>query len=327
MPQRSNLFQKVMAIVHEHISGEGATVTESKFLPDGFTGQLREVDICIERDQPGSDRFIIGIECRDHPRRKQTIEWVEQMFGKHHLLTHKLILISSSGFTGPALAKAEALKIHTITPGSDEGLRDDLIGQLKVLWAKTFRLVPEAFKCVLENTDGSLVEFQTGIGGPGAPNVFNADGELIATGNDFIGFIIQSVPPDNAEYRDAENGRRTFLIEADPSSLTNSATGERMNLYVRESERNVLLRIVGVELSGTIHIRSVEMPLSHSRFGDVAYSYGSASLGGDEVMVVSTQLPNAEPRRDIRVVWGESRTEDGGAPDDRATEARIEGTQ
>ncbi|WP_433678154.1 hypothetical protein [Nocardia sp. CA-119907] len=305
MPKRSNLFQEVMAIVHELINGDEAKVTESKYLPDGFTGQTREVDICIERENPGSDPFIIGIECRDHPGRKQTIEWVEQMFGKHHLLTHKLILISSSGFTRPALAKAEALKIHTITPSVNEGLRDALVGHLKALWAKMFQHVPEALKLILEHPDGSVHEFQTGIGGRVAPDIFNADGELMGTGGDFIRFIIDSVPPGDAVYRDTESGKRHFWIVADLHLLANT-TGELIKFYVRESESKELFRIIGAEVSGTLHVQSEEMTLSHSRFGEVAYSYGSASVGGNRIVAVSTQVPNAEPRTTIRVAWGES---------------------
>ncbi|WP_433193066.1 hypothetical protein ACQP1G_30600 [Nocardia sp. CA-107356] len=112
MPKRSNIFQEVIAIIHAHISDEKATVTESKELVDRVAGQLREVDICIEQEMSGQN-IVIGIECRDHGR-KPTIEWVEQMYGKHALLTDKLVLISRTGFTAPALVKAKALRISTI---------------------------------------------------------------------------------------------------------------------------------------------------------------------------------------------------------------------
>jgi hypothetical protein len=45
----------------------------------------------------------VSIECRDR-RRKQGVEWVEQMRGKHDRLpTNVLVLVSSSGFTRTAL--------------------------------------------------------------------------------------------------------------------------------------------------------------------------------------------------------------------------------
>ncbi|MGN2636508.1 hypothetical protein ACTD5D_10005 [Nocardia takedensis] len=304
MPKRSNLFQEVMAIVQQHINDDDTEVSESKELPDGFTGQLREVDICIEREIPGSGREIIGIECRDH-NRKQSIEWVEQMFGKHHLLTDKLILISRSGFTGPALTKAAALRVLTITPQSSEELRDTLIGQLKELWAKTFRHMPTGLKYLLEFPDGSIQEFRTGIGGPGAPNVFNAAGELEAEGNDFIMFMIQSIPPDNDAYRDAESGDRNFTVQLGCSDIINEQTGEQVPLFVHDSDNDVLARIVGVELSGIIRVGVGRLQLSHSEFGGVAYSYGKTAVGKDEVLVVSTQAGDAEPRSELRVVWGD----------------------
>ncbi|WP_458690898.1 hypothetical protein [Nocardia tengchongensis] len=303
MPKRSNLFQEVMAIVHAHINDDSVTVTESKELVDGITGQLREVDICIERDVPGADRVTIGIECRDHPKRKQTIEWVEQMFGKHYLLTDKLILVSSSGFTKQALAKANALKIHTITPSSSEDLEASLTEQLNSLWAKIFRHVPTALTYVLRLPDGSLHEFRTGIGGPPPPNVYNEKGELESEGSEFLKFVISSVPPDSEAYRDAETGERKFSIAVDRSTMVNSTTGEPFGLYVRESSGQFLARIESMSISGIVHVSAAELPLTRSTFGEVNYSYGSTTLDGNKILIVSTQKPGAEPKNEMRVEW------------------------
>lgn len=54
--------------------------------------------------------MVISFECTSG-KRKAGSPWVEQMIGKHQRLpTHRLILISESGFTRPALAAADAAK-------------------------------------------------------------------------------------------------------------------------------------------------------------------------------------------------------------------------
>jgi hypothetical protein len=44
MPQRTNTFQQVVRLVHEHLAADGASVKESHMLVDEITGEDREVD-------------------------------------------------------------------------------------------------------------------------------------------------------------------------------------------------------------------------------------------------------------------------------------------
>lgn len=107
MPQRSNAFQQVVRLLHEQLA-DTATVTESKLLIDRRMGEAHEVDIVVETT-PAGYAVTIGVECVDRVR-KVDVEWVDQMRGKHEdLPTDRVILVSSSGFTPRALAKAEAL--------------------------------------------------------------------------------------------------------------------------------------------------------------------------------------------------------------------------
>lgn len=113
MPKRSNDFQKLVALINGCIR-QGAQVTESALLADKITGEKREVDILISK--PVADYPInIAVEVIDWKRKAYT-PWVEAMHSKHeHLLTNKLVLVSRSGFSKPALTKAEFLNIDTIT--------------------------------------------------------------------------------------------------------------------------------------------------------------------------------------------------------------------
>lgn len=111
MPKRTNPFQQLIHAIELQLHPE-AHILESKFLPDWAIGDEREADIVIETDGDASTMRVI--ECRDHTR-PQSIEWIDQMYGKHKREAHCLVLVSQSGFTASAKRKAKALGITTIT--------------------------------------------------------------------------------------------------------------------------------------------------------------------------------------------------------------------
>ena len=86
---------------------------------DRITGEPREVDVVV-RTKVGEHEVVVSIECVEHSR-KADVSWIEQMITKHQALpTHKLVLVSSSGFTASALAKATALGIEALSLGAAE---------------------------------------------------------------------------------------------------------------------------------------------------------------------------------------------------------------
>ena len=113
MPKRSNPFQRLVTLIHERLEREWK-VEESRMLTDLVTGELREVDI-VAQSTVASYPIFLSIECRDHARPADVI-WIESMAKKHeHLPTSKLVLWCRSGFTKPALKKAQFLKIETVS--------------------------------------------------------------------------------------------------------------------------------------------------------------------------------------------------------------------
>lgn len=113
MPQRSNEFQKLIYLLHSHFSVD-AIVTESKMLRDRRTQREVEVDIVIETSISGYP-ISVGIECVSGSR-PATVEWVNEMKGKHEdLPLDKLVLVSKSGFTTNAREKALAHGFEVLT--------------------------------------------------------------------------------------------------------------------------------------------------------------------------------------------------------------------
>src|SRR4051812_31100159 len=108
VPKRTNLFQDVVTIIHEHLA-EGAERTASAMLRNSLTGDLREVDVTLHTITGPGYETTIAIEATAKTR-KASVDWVEQMIGKHkNLPTNQVVLVSERGFTkqGRKLAIAE----------------------------------------------------------------------------------------------------------------------------------------------------------------------------------------------------------------------------
>lgn len=113
MPQRTNTFQRLVTLMTATLAGR-AQVTESAMLVDRVSGERREVDILVTAIA-GGYTVQLGIEVVSWSRPADT-PWVEKMRAKHeNLPIDKLILISKSGFSKPALCKAEFYGIEALT--------------------------------------------------------------------------------------------------------------------------------------------------------------------------------------------------------------------
>lgn len=113
MPKRTNAFQRLVTLLNATLAGHGHVV-ESAMLQDKVTHEDREVDILITA--PAANyKVAIGIEVVSWSRPAGT-PWIEHMRAKHdNLEIDKLILVSESGFTKPALVKARFYGIETLT--------------------------------------------------------------------------------------------------------------------------------------------------------------------------------------------------------------------
>lgn len=106
-------YKKFESIVYELeriLSNDGAKVSLNEKVRDQFTGELRQVDIVIDREG-----HRICVECRAH-KPKQNVKWIEELVGRAESIgAQEIIGASLSGFTSPAIKMAKARGI---------GLRD-----------------------------------------------------------------------------------------------------------------------------------------------------------------------------------------------------------
>jgi hypothetical protein len=134
-------FQRLVYLI-QHQLAEGATIIESKLLPDIHSGRPVEVDVVVE-GCIADVNVVVGIECTS-VKRPATVEWVNEMVGKHaDLHVDKTVLVSASGFTAEALVKAAKHGIEALSLGEAE--KRDWAGwlcDLDALRFAGFTLVP-----------------------------------------------------------------------------------------------------------------------------------------------------------------------------------------
>ena len=152
MPKRTNPRQQIIALLMKMNEGSGCVVTESKPLHDRQDGSDREVDVVVERQiDRETSTWSYEVVAR---RRPMDVEWVEAMIAKHEYLpTEKLFLVSWSGFTKGARAKAAT------RPGIELGTPELVPGpngpKIKTIRAGAVRMTPTETRIGFNRPDGS----------------------------------------------------------------------------------------------------------------------------------------------------------------------------
>lgn len=114
MIKKGRKFELLIETLEKYSLNDQGKIISPGFLIDKVTNQSREVDILI-KSKIGTTDISIIIECRDR-KSKQDVTWIEQIYTKlNDLNADKVIAVSSSGFTKPALAKAKRYGIETRT--------------------------------------------------------------------------------------------------------------------------------------------------------------------------------------------------------------------
>jgi hypothetical protein len=54
VPKRTNDFQALIVLVERQLAASGVRVVESKMLADRLTGELREIDVCVNATVSGN---------------------------------------------------------------------------------------------------------------------------------------------------------------------------------------------------------------------------------------------------------------------------------
>ena len=109
MPQRTNEFQELVALVQRALAQTGARVTPSAMVDVPGQNGPREIDVLIESGV-GPYRIAIAVEAKDE-RRKMDQTRLEQLLGKYQsegsIKVNKVVIITHQGFLQPAIDRAK----------------------------------------------------------------------------------------------------------------------------------------------------------------------------------------------------------------------------
>jgi hypothetical protein len=251
-----------------------ASVAESELMTDRATGEPREVDIVV-RSRVGEHEIVVSVECLEHSR-KATVSWIEQMITKHQALpTHKLVLVSASGFTVPAIAKATALGIEVLSLDSADTFDwTSIVGKAASLPITWFEYHLHGVTLVMELNDRPIEL-------PFGPNtqLLSAAGEPKTTLGDIVHPLLQSWEKfgERAAQQLPQDGETQFGVELRPRDV-NFVSDAAGNLHPVSAIR--------AYVSGHAITMPVALKSAAWRGTPIAYGSGPSPLGDISVTVV-----------------------------------------
>lgn len=274
MSKQSNKFQKLMTAIHACIS-KGISVEESALLTDRETRGEREVDIVL-RSKIGDYPMILSVEVRDRSRPAGS-GWVEEMAGKHQALqTNKLVLVSRSGFTKPAIVKAKAREIETLT--IEEAFATDWNLVLQLEGRRVFQLFNISFSC-----KAHIVGRNDWLPAPFSAKLIMPSGELYSVG-DFSASIVL-----NPSIKEAMISHFESTKEQEYHAVYNSPDG---TLFERAP--NVYDSLVKLAIGLHLDFEATPVKFATGRFRerDIAYAQGRES--DNYLCIVFTRKENGK---------------------------------
>lgn len=294
MPKRSNEFQHLVALIEKAMRPHGAKVAESRELIDHVTNEKREVDVVIELVD-GIHTMMIGVECKgggEKPRRA-TVEWVEQMWGKHLTLpTDTLILVSKAGFSSSAKKKAAFWNIRTLSLSQAENSDwPSVIRELNAIKQVSFlRPYPTRVTVVIgigpDEDESDLVKVDL----PNA-KLYDEASSKVTT----LWTLVEEWLNDPAFLREIEK-----LAYTDSGTIIEFERRLRSGVYlVDDTGARKAVVAIGVEAKCKKEVSTVEM--IQSSYGNAVIAHGRGASFGRQTQFLAIQQPCREPQLTVSV--------------------------
>jgi len=294
LPKRSNEFQHLILLIEKALRPQGANVTESKELLDHILSEEREVDIVIEFVD-GIHPVTIGVECKGGGKKpgRATVEWVEQMWGKHMTLpTDKLILVAKAGFTSSAEKKAAFLNIETLSLSQAENSDwTSVIHKLNSINVVNF-LLPYATRATVvlcigpneDEVDMTKIDLQNSM-------LYDAAGSKTSTPQ----ILVERWLNDPALLREIEK-----LAYTDSGTIIEFERNLKPGVcLVDDTGKKRSVVAIKVEAKCKKEVTTVEM--SQGSYGEAALSYGKARFFRKSMQFLAVQQPDDDPHLIVSV--------------------------
>jgi len=294
MPVRSNEFQRLIYLLHHQLH-DRAIVVESAMVPDCFGGSEQEVDVLIE-EPVGMINMLIGIECRDRSR-PASIEWVQQMRGKHEHRTDKLVLVSRSGFTRGGLEEAEKYGIEVMDLG--EAYETDwnvVVNKLEQLFVGQFSFNISKGHAVLEDNGAGSDDPEISAAEP----LYPPDG----TPPRPVGEVARENLREPHAARELMN---LFYQNKDQTRAT--VTLETPGGYFLVDTSGAQRRVKAIRLEVECDLRMTPISLQHGTVGTAHVAWGRTTNGDDELFLVASEQQWQRGRSALRIASKDQQTE------------------
>jgi hypothetical protein len=283
MPKRTNDFQKLIYLVQTNLSA-GATVTESKMLPNRRTGKLREVDVCVEGTVGGTP-VVVSIECSDRSR-PADVHWVELNKTKHeNLATNALILASRKGFTAEAKKLADTYNIQAISLDEvDSADFAEILGNKSSLWLKQWMMHPKRVAITVEATGNLPLEIVTAIADQA---IYDRSGNFTGIAAQLVASIMGALHIQEKLLREGSEEHRWFEFGAE---YAHEQAGVP---YLEKLEPRCLRRITVVRVSGELQMAIQKFGVRRARLGNAEVAWGNVEVHGGQAVLVASREAGA----------------------------------
>lgn len=293
MPQRTNVFQQVVALVYELVADADATVEESVMLADRETGGKREIDVLVTGKIAGIPmRVQIEATARAEPA---DVKWVEAELAKHRAVgTNQLILVSEAGFSRDAKRKAEAngaVPIDSRDLDSEDAV-GAVVNRLGSIWPKILSLAPTHIAGIVLGPDGERV----------AASNLDLNTWIVTEAGEELGTISDEVRRRlNAQFPAVAGeigladiaGDAEAFFEASMPDFSGTYEGKPFNACLRSNPDPgtdpELYRIEEIRLRGKATITVSEIELTHKKLGEFSIAYGTGKVGDRDALFVATE--------------------------------------
>ena len=168
--KKGKSFENLVSWIHGCLADK-AQVIPNHGIPDKDSGQVRQVDVAIYlTDEPYTMLTIVEVRDRVKP---VDSSYIEEIGGKRESVrADAAVIVSKSGFTKPALEKAQTLNIRTLT--YEEALQDSWVdwAMMKTITMvnRSFEVIYVDFKFVSPLDDASKNDFAKIAGAQLQPN-------------------------------------------------------------------------------------------------------------------------------------------------------------
>jgi hypothetical protein len=250
-------------------------------LTDRVTGELVEVDVCIETRIAGDD-VIVSVECTKKKRRAG-VGWVNEMIGKHQRLPTKLLVLASgSGFVKNAKAAADAAGVKLISMSTvSEATVRGMIGSLEKADVAVTRLSVKqrlAYMKAAASLPAMVLRADRGT------LLYDADGKEVKEVGRFCDSIVESSGVLKAAGRQNDIGNPlSFQVEWKPKP-------DAALLHFQKTDSGELHPIERLVIEGEIETRTTQLSMQNASLDRTEISWGDVKMpfSGQDLVIVKT---------------------------------------